>query len=68
MAKRLTAAEISAARKRSDEAEAKAASRPGELTEAELAHLRPSTLSKLVHSGELSHLGVGGDRSRRATR
>ena len=68
MAKRPTAAEISAARKRSAEAEAKAAERPGELTDDDLRSLTAVTLSGLVRAGKLDHLGLGGDRHRRATR
>jgi hypothetical protein len=57
--------EITAARKRVEDAERLADADPAKLTEDHLTLLRPAHLAGLMRDGRLGHLGYGGDRRSR---
>ena len=59
----MTAAEMLERQQRTAAADAKASSDPASVTEADLKDISPDTLSSLISTGQLAHLGIGARRS-----
>ena len=64
----MSAAEILERQQRTAAADAKASTDPSSVTEADLKDMSPETLTGLMNSGKLTHLGIGAPRGTRRRR